>query len=155
MLELAAAPIDPPLTLGLAAFALLIGLGLLGFGADILVRGATALALRLRLTPTVIGLTVLALGTSLPELMVSVAAQIRQVEALAWGNVVGSNVFNIGLVLGLGAMLVPLHISRSTVRIEYPFMLGSAVLTALLVRGGDGSHVLDRWEGAFYLGSFV
>ncbi len=148
-------PAIPALSLALSVGYLVGGLVLLGFGADLLVRGATALALRLRLTPTVIGLTVLALGTSLPELMVSVAAQLNESEALAWGNVVGSNIFNVGLVLGFCALLCPLSIAGSTVRLEYPFMLGAVLLTALLVRTSDGHSSLDRVEGAFFLVLFV
>ncbi|MEM7260776.1 MAG: calcium/sodium antiporter [Planctomycetota bacterium] len=152
---LLAAATEPTLSLTVAILALVGGLFLLGFGADILVRGAITLALRLRLTPTVIGLTVLALGTSLPELVVSITAQLTDAKALAWGNVVGSNIFNIGLVLGVGALVRPLSISGSTVRLEYPFMLGAALLIALLIRSTDGTHILDRIEGGFLLVIFV
>ncbi len=138
---------------------LLAGLVMLGLGAEMLVRGATRLALLLKLTPTVVGLTIVALGTSLPELVVSVAAQITalkdpEVQAVAWGNVVGSNIFNIGLVLGVGSLIRPLAISGSTVRLEYPFMLGSTFLVAILVRG-SGVHTIDRVEGAFMLALFT
>lgn len=153
---------QPELTLFAAIGFLVGGLVLLGLGADWMVRGASKLALRLRLTPTVIGLTVVALGTSLPELMVSVSAQIDIIgnpestgSAIAWGNVVGSNIFNIGLVLGLCALLRPLPVAGSTVRTEYPFMLGSAIILAPIIYSSAGAYRIDRLEGIFMLALFT
>lgn len=129
------------------------GLVLLGFGGEFLIRGASALALRLRLTPTVIGLTVVALGTSLPELVVSLAAQFQGSTDMAVGNVIGSNLFNIGLVLGLGSLIRPLTIAGSTVRLEWPFMLTSSCLAILFARDSLTSEtsVIDRLEGGFFV----
>ncbi len=97
--------------------------------------GASRLALRLRLTPTVIGLTVVAAGTSLPELVVSVIAQLKGSPALAVGNVVGSNIFNIGMVLGLLALIRPLPIPGSTARLEFPVLLAASLSILWLGRG--------------------
>ena len=87
--------------------------------------------------------------------MVSVAAQRNDSKALAWGNVVGSNIFNLGMVLGLCGLISPLAIAGSTVRLEFPFMLGSGLLVALLVRSSNGHHELDRLEGTFFLVLFI
>lgn len=124
------------LTLG-AGLALLIG------GGELLVRGASALARRLRIPPLVIGLTVVAFGTSAPELAVSVRSALRQQADLAVGNVVGSNVFNVLLILGLSALLRPLVVERSLVRREVPIMIAVSLLP--LGFGLDGR--LGRLEG--------
>ena len=123
---------------------LLVGFGALFVGGEGLVRGAAALAVRLRLTPAVIGLTVMALGTSLPELVVSVNAQLDGSPDMSVGNVVGSNLFNIGVVLGLCGIIYPIVVPGSTVRLEYPFMLFASALVPFLARGDRES---DRWEG--------
>lgn len=150
---LAQAAVTPELTLFLSIAFLVGGLVLLGLGADWMVKGASRLALRLRLTPTVIGLTVVALGTSLPELMVSVSAQIEQLRdpestasAIAWGNVVGSNIFNIGLVLGLCSAVRALPVAGSTVKTEYPFMVGSGVLLVPIIYSTTASPEIGRLE---------
>lgn len=141
----------------IAILMVVAGIALLGGGGDFLVRGASTLALRFRITPAAVGLTVVALGTSLPELVVSLAAQFRNKDALVFGNVVGSNLFNLGLVLGLGALIRPLIIPGNTVRLEWPFMLISAYVTMLCARDslvGD-SPVIDRLEGAFFVVALI
>lgn len=130
---------------------LLGGLGLLVAGGEVLIRGATGLASWARVSPTVIGLTVVAAGTSMPELVVSVQAALDQVTAVAVGNVVGSNIFNAAAILGAAAVLAPLQIQGNVVRLEYPVMAISAVQMLLLCRDGQ----LDRLEGAFFLGCLV
>lgn len=110
-----------------------VGLVLLYFGAESLVKGASALALALGLTPLVIGLTVVAYGTSLPELAVSVTAALEGSGGMAVGNVVGSNICNIGIVLGVAALCRPLVVTRETTGIYVPFMLASAVLTTVFL----------------------
>ncbi|MGE3163680.1 MAG: calcium/sodium antiporter [Planctomycetota bacterium] len=141
----------------LAILMIIGGIALLGGGGDFLVRGASTLALRLRITPAAVGLTVVALGTSLPELVVSLVAQFRDKDALVFGNVVGSNLFNIGAVLGLGALIRPMLIPGNTVRLEWPFMLTSAYLVMLCARDSlAGEHlVIDRLEGAFFVVALV
>ncbi|MDY0109353.1 MAG: calcium/sodium antiporter [Candidatus Krumholzibacteria bacterium] len=120
----------------LAVASLALGLFLLAGGAEALVRGGAALARRLGLTPLVIGLTVVAFGTSAPELIVSVSSACRGYGDLAVGNVVGSNIFNIAVILGLAAVLVPLQIQRAVIRREAPLMLGVMVLAAGLLWSG-------------------
>lgn len=106
--------------------------------------GASRLALLARVTPTVIGLTVVAAGTSAPERVVSVSAAIGGRANLAMGNVAGSNIFKIGLILGLAALLRPLQIRGNTVRLEWPVMALSALQRNLLPPDGT----IDALEGA-------
>jgi cation:H+ antiporter len=119
------------------------GLALLFFGAESLVRGATAIALRLGLSTLLIGLTVVAFGTSAPELVVSSAAALDGVGGIAVGNVVGSNVANVALILGVSALIRPLRVQAQLVRIDLPILIGaSLVLSALLL-----DRTLGRPEG--------
>jgi len=129
----------------------LVGLALLIAGGEALVRGASGIALLARLTPAVVGLTIVAAGTSMPELVVSTQAALAGSSGLAVGNVVGSNIFNIALILGLTALVLPLRITGNTVRLEWPVMVLAAGCLHLLARDG----VLDRAEGAFFLASLV
>ncbi|MFQ6090267.1 MAG: calcium/sodium antiporter [Candidatus Bipolaricaulia bacterium] len=112
----------------LQAFLFLIGLGLLYFGAEGLVRGSSNLARALRIRPVIVGLTVVAFGTSAPELVVSLLAAARRSEALAVGNIVGSNIANIGLILGLAALIRPLKFERGLIKREVPMMLAASFL---------------------------
>ncbi len=135
-----------------AAIAAVVGgLLLLTGGGEFLVRGAVALARQAGLTTAVIGLTVVAMGTSLPELVVSLIAAFRGTPDIAMGNVVGSNIANIGLILGLSALLVTLPVHGSAARIEWPFMFAASWVTMLLVRDG----LLDRLEGGFLFVSLI
>ena len=117
-------------------------------GADFLVRGAAALAGRLGLSPLVIGLTVVAFGTSMPELSVSVGSAIAGEGGVALGNALGSNIFNILVVLGGAAVIRPLLVDRHLVRLDVPVMIGTAALVFLLGLNG----VIGRGEGALLLG---
>ncbi len=110
-----------------------------------------ALAGRTGLSRAAIGATVVAVGTSVPELVVSLGAARKGLPELAVGNVVGSNIYNIGLILGLAALFVPLTSDASTRRTDAPIMLGAAV--ALAVLGMDGE--LSRWEGALLAVSYL
>ena len=120
------------------------GVVLLLAGAEGLVRGASALALRLGITPLVVGLTVVAIGTSSPELVVSVQAALAGQGGVAIGNVVGSNIANLGLIVGLSAALSPMVIDRGLTRQDVPIMLGTMVLLTAFLLDGE----LARWEGA-------
>lgn len=115
---------------------LVAGLALLVIGADVLVRGASRLALIAGISPLVVGLTVVAFGTSAPELAVSVKAALDGRPALAVGNVVGSNIFNVLFVLGICALLTPLSVSRQLVRRDVPLMVCVSVAFALMVLDG-------------------
>ena len=127
------------------------GVLLLLAGAEALVRGASALALRVGITPLVVGLTVVAIGTSSPELVVSVQAALAGQGGVAIGNVVGSNVANLGLIVGIAALLSPMAVDLKLVRHDVPVMLGS--MAALVVFLLDGT--LARWEGALLLAGAV
>ncbi len=119
------------------------GLVLLVGAASVLVRGAAALALRLGLTPLVVGLTVVAFGTSAPELVVSVQAALAGAGGIAVGNVIGSNIANVGLVLALAVLIRPLVADPSLFRRDLPVLLAvTAVASGVLLDGSVG-----RWEG--------
>ncbi len=123
------------------------GVAILGCGADVLVRGAVTIARRARISTAVIGLTIVSMGTSLPELTVSVAASLRGAADLGVGNVIGSNLCNIGIVLGLTALMQPMRVHSSAVRLEWPFMFLASFQVLLLARDG----LLDRLEGGFFV----
>ncbi len=127
------------------------GLVLLVGGAEGLVRGASSLALRLGVAPLVVGLTIVALGTGSPELVLSVKAATDGNSGLALGNIVGSNISNIGLVLGLAAIVRPLCARAQIIRREAPLMIGATALLCVLLL--DGS--LGRLDGALLLACAV
>ncbi|MDY0212735.1 MAG: calcium/sodium antiporter [Desulfuromonadaceae bacterium] len=109
-----------------------VGLLLLYFGAEYLVNGSSSLALSFGIRPLIIGMTVVAFATSMPELMVSLLAVGKDSSDIAVGNIIGSNIVNIGLILGISALLVPLRVQRSFLKRELPFMLlATAVLWVL------------------------
>ena len=107
---------------------LLISLVILYFGAEGLVSGAASLAKRIGISPLVIGLTIVSVGTSAPELLVSVKAALNGQGALSVGNVLGSNFFNVGIILGISAIIYPLAVKRQLLKLDVPVM----VLTSLL-----------------------
>ncbi|MBS41646.1 MAG: sodium:calcium antiporter [Nocardioides sp.] len=123
--------------------ALLGGLVLLVSGGETLVRGGSGLGRTLGLSPLVIGLTVVALATSAPELAVSVDASLRGSPGVAVGNVVGSNITNVLLVLGVAALVLPVAVGRTLVRVDAPVMLALSALFWLLVLDGT----VGRWDG--------
>ena len=122
----------------MTSIALLIG-GLIALtaGAEMMVRGASALALRLGLTPLVIGLTVIAFGTSAPELVVSAIASQRGAGAIAVGNVIGSNLCNLAFILGACALIRPLTASHGVIRREVPLLIGATLLGVALLLDKD------------------
>ncbi len=130
---------------------LALGLVALYFGAEALVKGGAGLALRLGITPLVVGLTVIAFGTSSPEMVVSTQAAVSGNGAIAVGNVVGSNICNIALILGLCAMISPLRADLQVIRREVPIMIGAAVLALLVLIDGR----VARWEGGLLLASLI
>ena len=109
-----------------------LGSGLLYWGADTLVKGSSRIAINIGIRPLIVGLTVIAMGTSAPELMVSLIAAIRHSKDIALGNIIGSNIANIGLVVGLAAVIKPVTIQVDTVRKEMPFLIGTTILFLLL-----------------------
>nr|WP_243855513.1 calcium/sodium antiporter [Aquabacterium sp. A08] len=123
------------------------GLVALVIGANTLVRGASKLALSFGISPLVVGLTIVAFGTSAPEMAVSTGAVLNGQTDIAVGNVVGSNIFNVLFILGASALIAPLLVHVQLIRQEVPIMLGASLL--LVALGLDGR--IDWWEGAFLL----
>lgn len=127
------------------------GLALLITGAELLVRGASRLALAVGISPLVVGLTVVSLGTSSPEIAVSVDSALKGEGDLTLGNVVGSNICNVLLILGASALVVPLVVSRRLIRIHVPLMVGVSILLILLALNGS----LGRVEGIVLCAALV
>ena len=125
----------------------LAGLAALVVGANLLVRGASGLALSLGISPLVVGLTVVAFGTSAPELAVSAGAVLRGQTDIAIGNVVGSNIFNVLVILGASALVTPMVVNVQLIRQEVPIMIGASLL--LLAYGIDGR--ISATDGAVLL----
>jgi len=139
-----------PVPLWLAILLLILGIGLLVAGAQLLVLGAVGIATSLGVSSLVIGLTVVAIGTSLPELATSLIALRRGETDMAVGNVVGSNIFNVGMVLGLPAIFFAegIPVAASAISIDLPLMLAASV--ALLPIAFTG-FVVARWEGLLFV----
>ncbi|MBZ0264194.1 calcium/sodium antiporter [bacterium] len=135
----------------LATFQIIGGFVLLLLGGEGTVRGASSIATRFKVSPYVIGATVVAFGTSTPELAVTISASLSGSPDLALGNVVGSNIANLGLILGLAAMVSTLILPRGTLRREVPMMAVVAIL--LIVFGWDGG--ITRFEGIVLLVAMV
>lgn len=130
---------------------LLCGLALLVAGAELLVRCAVRMAANLKVRPLLIGLTVVALGSSAPQLTVSLQAALNDTADIAVGSVIGSNIFNILVTLGLSALIIPLRVSRQLVRLDIPLMiLASGLVFALAL-----NKQLDRLDGVVLLGGLL
>lgn len=138
--------------LAVQIFLLVVGLALLVKGADWLVDGSAGIARKLKISPLVIGLTVVAFGTSAPELAVSVTSAIKHSTDIAVGNVVGSNIANILLILGLSALMRRLTVQKSSLFLDFPVLIGSG---ALLIAFGLWGDSLVWWEGLIFLVVFA
>lgn len=143
-----------PVSLWLAILFLAAGIGLLVGGAQLLVTGAVSIATDLGVSSLVIGLTVVAVGTSLPELATSLIAVRRGETDMAVGNIVGSNIFNIGVVIGLPAMIFGegIPVSAAAIAIDMPLMVATAFALVPLAFTG---FVLARWEGGLFVLLYV
>ena len=130
---------------------LILSLVALYIGAGWLVQGSSALALKAKISPLVIGLTIVAFGTSSPELAVSLDAALNGQGDIAIGNIVGSNIFNIGIILGISATICPLQVKKQLLRIDIPVMLIATILLTLLFWNGT----LGRTEGFFFLTGII
>ncbi|MDI3536392.1 MAG: cation:H+ antiporter [Eubacteriaceae bacterium] len=150
----------------MSIFFLIIGLVLLVKGADFFVEGSSSIAKRLNIPSMVIGLTLVAFGTSAPELAVSVSGSLNQANGIVFGNVVGSNIVNILFILGISAFITPISIKSKTIFKEMPFAILTTVALMLMVMdgliNGDPISVISRSEGwtlllffAIYLYSMV
>ena len=131
---------------------LVIGFVLLVWGADKFVEGASALARKMGVSPLLVGLTIVAFGTSMPELAVSVTAALRGANEIAVGNVVGSNIFNLLVVAGLSAVICPLVMDKMLLRRDWPLSIFAAVLLLVAIAP---DHVIARWKGAVLLVIFA
>ena len=131
---------------------LVLGFILLLKGADWFVDGASSIASRFGIPQLIIGLTIVAMGTSLPEAFVSITAALKSNAAITIGNVVGSNILNVGIILGITALIRPLHIQNSTIKYEMPFMI---LVTLVLILFGINTTI-SRLDGMimwlFFLG---
>lgn len=135
-----------------AVFVLIIGFVLLVKGADFFVEGASSVAKMLKVPSLIIGMTIVAMGTSLPETSVSIAASMNNQNTLAVSNVVGSNIFNLMVVLGVCAVIAELKVSKDVLKRDYPFSVLCAIL--LLVAGVIGM-TLGRMDGIIFLVIFA
>ncbi|MGD9297365.1 MAG: calcium/sodium antiporter, partial [Chromatiales bacterium] len=136
--------------------AILAGFALLIWAADRFVSGAAAIATNLGVSTLVVGLTIVGLGTSAPEILVSTIASIDGNPGLAIGNAIGSNITNIGLILGITALAMPLSVASRTLMREYPLLLGISLLSLVLVLDEhlgvmDGIILLVLLTGVLYL----
>ncbi|MEM8836333.1 MAG: calcium/sodium antiporter [Planctomycetota bacterium] len=144
----------------ISAVILTAGIWLLLRGGDVLVEGAVTIAKRLGVAPLIIGLTVVAFGTSAPELAFNTIAASKGNDALSFGNVVGSNIANIGLILGIGALIAPLAVHRQVIKREMPIMLMATVLfTALILLPWSSDRAvesgLSRGDAGVLLAAFL
>ena len=129
----------------------IIGLIIIFYGAEILVKGASSLARSLGMSPMVIGLTVVAFGTSTPEIFVSTVSSLKGKSMIALGNVIGSNICNIALVLGIAALFLPIPSQPSVIRRDIPIMLGVSLYLLVI----SYNSVIGRLEGATLLAGIV
>lgn len=136
-----------------------IGFALLVKGADLLVDGASSLAKRLSISPLIIGLTIVAFGTSAPELIVNILASINGNTDIAIGNILGSNIANILLILGISAVIYPLQVKKGTVWKEIPFAFLAVIVLALMANDvyiDNGSFsALTRIDGFILISFFI
>jgi cation:H+ antiporter len=126
------------------------GIALLYYGAEFLIKGGVSIALKLKVPSLIIGLTLVAFATSAPELAVSISASLKNQGDVALGNVVGSNICNIALILGLSALIAPLPINKKLLKLDMPLMMTAslALLGCYLLNNG-----VNRWQGGiFFLG---
>ncbi|MBK5510284.1 MULTISPECIES: calcium/sodium antiporter [unclassified Pseudomonas] len=130
---------------------LLSGLFLLIAGAELMVRAAVRLAARLHVRPLIIGLTIVALSSSAPQMAVSLQAMLAQNADIAVGSVIGSSIFNILVTLGLSALIIPLRVSRQLVRLDIPLMIGASLLVCVLA----WNERLTRLDGVILLAALV
>ena len=135
--------------LPLAILFLIIGFVFLVKGADIFVEGSSSIAKKFKVPSIIIGLTIVAMGTSLPEAAVSVTASIANKNALAVSNVIGSNIFNLMMVIGVCAIMTPVAVNKATLKRDFPFSVICAIL--LLVLGLIGPMSLGHADGVIFL----
>ena len=141
----------------MSAWVINILMGILGgvmlyYGAEFLVKGGVSIALKFKISPLVIGLTLVAFATSAPELAVSINASLKGHGDVALGNVVGSNICNIALILGLSALIAPLPFNRKLLKLDMPLMMGASLILLLFFWLSNG---VNRWQGAILFAGVV
>ncbi|MDP2684413.1 MAG: calcium/sodium antiporter [bacterium] len=138
---------------------IILGLGILIVGGEILVKGSASVAKRLNISPIVIGLTIVAFGTSAPELVVNIFSALKGAPDIAIGNILGSNIANILLVLGISSIIYPLTVKEGTTWKEIPFAILVVLVLFLLVNdvlfGNSAQNILTRGDGLILISFFV
>ncbi len=129
----------------------IVGLAMLCFGGSWLVSGGVSIAKKLRISQLIIGLTVVAYGTSTPELAASIAASLGSHTDLILGNIVGSNISNVGMVIGISAIISPLVVSKATTRKEIPIMIGVMLLFVAISVDGE----ISQYDGILLIGGLI
>lgn len=146
----------PTMILPIVLFAL--GLAILIVGADIMVRGSASLAYKMKISPLIIGLTIVSFGTSAPELIVNIFAALKGNADIGVGNIIGSNISNILLILGVAALITPINVQNSTVKKEIPLSLLAAIMVFFMANDilfdGMSENVLSRTDGLALMGLF-
>jgi len=130
---------------------LIVGLFVLILGGDFLVRGASVIALRLHISPLVVGLTIVAFGTSAPELLISLNAALSGSPDLAMGNVVGSNICNLALVLGVTAVIGNINVKQASMKLDWPMAMGSGILLYFFAYDG----LISWYEGVIFVSILI
>jgi cation:H+ antiporter len=126
---------------------LIVGLAVLILGGELLVRGASRIALRLKMSPLVVGVTIVAFGTSAPELLISIQAALAGSPDITMGNVIGSNICNLALVLGVTALIAPIPVNSDSIKIDWPMTMGCTILLYFLVQEG----YVNDYEGLGFI----
>ena len=139
------------MSVGISVIFLLIGAVMLYFGAEGLVRGSASVALRYKIAPLVVGLTIVAFGTSSPELVVSVSAALSGSAEIALGNVIGSNVCNIALILGVAALIRPISVEKKFIKSDMLLMIGVSILLIILMLDGE----IGRFDGGILASGII
>lgn len=137
--------------MSVAIVLLIVGLIFLIGGGELMVRGSIGIALKFKISALVVGMTVVAFGTSMPELLVSLNAVLADLHDISTGNVIGSNICNIGLVLGLTALVFPIAINKNSIRIDWPMMMTASIVLYLFMR----DLLLIWWEGLIFVFTLI
>ncbi|MEL7003206.1 MAG: sodium:calcium antiporter, partial [Bacteroidota bacterium] len=128
---------------------LIVGLFVLILGGDFLVKGASSIALRSHISPLVVGLTIVAFGTSAPELLISIQSALDGSPDMTMGNVVGSNICNLALVLGVTALIGDIQVQSDSIKIDWPVTMGSSLLLYFIVK--DDGAMINTYEGIIFV----
>lgn len=128
------------------------GIALLYYGAEFLIKGGVSIALKLRIPSLIIGLTLVAFGTSAPELVVSVDASLKGIGDISIGNVLGSNICNIALIMGLSAVIAPLAVQKKLLRFDLPLLSVASILFAVFCFFSQG---VNRWQGGIFFAGII